>query len=122
KPFHFSSHPKRKNRYQVLLFGLGVQGAGGPMTLPIVEDVLFKAFVKARLVDETGAWIVVEKRGRTDRGVQVNAAGQAVSLWVRSALPEHLPKTSLSSSEEELSTENVPRTPNTSRPRNTSSY
>ncbi|KAG2117156.1 uncharacterized protein F5147DRAFT_302784 [Suillus discolor] len=53
------------------------------MPLPMVEDVLFQAFVKARLVDEIGAWIVVEKRGRTDRGVQISAAGQAVSfkLW-----------------------------------------
>lgn len=92
------------------------------MPLLMVEDVLFEAFVKARLVDETGVWIVVEKRGRTDRGVQVSAAGQAISLWVRSALPELLPKTSLSLSEEELSTENVPRTPHTSRLRNTSSH
>jgi len=54
--------------------------------LPTVEGVLFEAFVKARLVDpdagfEGCGW---EKCGRTDRGV--SAAGQVISLWVRSAL------------------------------------
>jgi len=55
-------------------------------SLPTVEGVLFDAFVKARLIDPVAGfdgcgW---EKCGRTDRGV--SAAGQVISLWVRSAL------------------------------------
>jgi tRNA pseudouridine38/39 synthase len=55
-------------------------------SLPTVEGVLFDAFVKARLIDPAAGfdgcgW---EKCGRTDRGV--SAAGQVISLWVRSAL------------------------------------
>jgi tRNA pseudouridine38/39 synthase len=89
KPFHFSSHPKRKIAIKFCYSGWEYNGLAyqnGPTPLPTVEDVLFKAFVKARLVDESGGldgcgW---EKCGRTDRGV--SAAGQVVSLWVRSAL------------------------------------
>ncbi|KAG1775634.1 pseudouridine synthase [Suillus placidus] len=84
KPFHFSSHPKRKIAIKFCYSGWEYNGLAyqnGPTPLPTVEDVLFKAFVKARLVDETGGldscgW---EKCGRTDRGV--SAAGQVVSLW-----------------------------------------
>ncbi|OJA13115.1 hypothetical protein AZE42_08652 [Rhizopogon vesiculosus] len=59
----------------------------GPTPLPTVEDVLFKAFVEAMLVDERGGldgcgW---EKCGRTDR--EVSAAGQAVSLAQSQATP-----------------------------------
>ncbi|KAJ8594128.1 tRNA pseudouridine synthase [Rhizopogon salebrosus TDB-379] len=86
KPFHFSSHPKRKIAIKFCYSGWEYNGLAyqnGPTPLPTVEDVLFKAFVKARLVDESGGldgcgW---EKCGRTDRGV--SAAGQVVSLWVR---------------------------------------
>ncbi|KAG0700495.1 pseudouridine synthase [Suillus ampliporus] len=98
KPFHFSSHPKRKIAIKFCYSGWEYNGLAyqnGPTPLPTVEDVLFKAFVKARLVDEHGGldgcgW---EKCGRTDRGV--SAAGQVVSLWVRSALPTEAPPSSL---------------------------
>ncbi|OAX38431.1 tRNA pseudouridine synthase [Rhizopogon vinicolor AM-OR11-026] len=94
RPFHFSSHPKRKIAIKFCYSGWEYNGLAyqnGPTPLPTVEDVLFKAFVKARLVDEKGGldgcgW---EKCGRTDRGV--SAAGQVVSLWVRSALPTESP-------------------------------
>lgn len=100
KPFHFSSHPKRKIAIKFCYSGWEYNGLAyqnGPTPLPTVEDVLFKAFVKARLVDEKGGldgcgW---EKCGRTDRGV--SAAGQVVSLWVRSALPTEIPSSSLQS-------------------------
>ncbi|KAG1744402.1 pseudouridine synthase [Suillus lakei] len=72
KPFHFSSHPKRK--IAIKLCDLGWE-------YNRLADMLFKAFVKAQLVDETGSldgcgW---EKCGRTNRGV--SAAGQVVPLW-----------------------------------------
>ncbi|KIK41169.1 hypothetical protein CY34DRAFT_85886 [Suillus luteus UH-Slu-Lm8-n1] len=84
KSFHFSSHPKRKIAIKFCYSGWEYNGLAyqnGPTPLPTVEDVLFRAFVKARLIDETGGldgcgW---EKCGRTDRGV--SAAGQVVSLW-----------------------------------------
>ncbi|KAG2109288.1 pseudouridine synthase [Suillus discolor] len=113
KPFHFSSHPKRKIAIKFCYSGWEYNGLAyqnGPTPLPTVEDVLFKAFVKARLVDETGGldgcgW---EKCGRTDRGV--SAAGQVVSLWVRSALPtETSSKVTSSPPSEDVSTEDTPQ-------------
>ncbi|KAL1720402.1 pseudouridine synthase [Schizophyllum commune] len=64
--------------------GLAIQKDRTP--LPTVEGKLFGALVRARLVDPKGGlegcgW---ERCGRTDRGV--SAAGQVISLWVRSAL------------------------------------
>ncbi|KIY48554.1 pseudouridine synthase [Fistulina hepatica ATCC 64428] len=64
--------------------GLAIQPEGTP--LPTVEGELYNALGKARLIDpdaglEGCAW---QRCGRTDRGV--SAAGQVVSLWIRSAL------------------------------------
>ncbi|KAL1663310.1 pseudouridine synthase [Schizophyllum commune] len=66
--------------------GLAIQKDRTP--LPTVEGKLFGALVGARLVDPKGGlegcgW---ERCGRTDRGV--SAAGQVISLWVRSALSQ----------------------------------
>ncbi|KAI4519872.1 pseudouridine synthase [Schizophyllum commune Loenen D] len=66
--------------------GLAIQKDRTP--LPTVEGKLFGALVRARLVDPKGGlegcgW---ERCGRTDRGV--SAAGQVISLWVRSALSQ----------------------------------
>ncbi|KAG1740143.1 pseudouridine synthase [Suillus paluster] len=105
KPFHFSSHPKRKIAIKFCYSGWEYNGLAyqnGPTPLPTVEDVLFKAFVKARLVDENGGldgcgW---EKCGRTDRGV--SAAGQVISLWVRSALPTEASSSPPSSAQPEV--------------------
>ncbi|KIK42121.1 hypothetical protein CY34DRAFT_24061 [Suillus luteus UH-Slu-Lm8-n1] len=105
KPFHLSSHPKRKIAIKFCYSGWEYNGLAyqnGPTPLPTVEDVL--------LVDATGGldgcgW---ERCGRTDRGV--SAAGQVVSLWVRSALPtETASKVASSSDEEDLSTEDTPQ-------------
>ncbi|OJA15494.1 hypothetical protein AZE42_07634 [Rhizopogon vesiculosus] len=74
KPFHFASHPKRKIAIEFCYSGWGYNGLiyqNGPTPLPMVEDVLFKPFVKARLVDEKGR--VVDGR---------NVEGQ-----IRDALP-----------------------------------
>ena len=100
KLFHFSSHLKRKIAIKFCYSGWEYNGLAyqnGPTPLPTVEDVLFKAFVKTRLVKEDGGldgcgW---EKCGRTDRGV--SAAGQVVSLWVRSALPAQTPPNNIQS-------------------------
>ena len=90
RPFHFKDHPVRKIAVKFCYSGWEYNGLAyqiDPTPLPNVEEVLFQAFAKARLVDaEAGldgcGW---EKCGRTDVGV--SAAGQVISLWVRSALP-----------------------------------
>ncbi|KAF8130285.1 pseudouridine synthase [Boletus edulis] len=90
RPFHFKDHPVRKIAVKFCYSGWEYNGLAyqiDPTPLPTVEEVLFRAFAKTRLVDaEAGldgcGW---ERCGRTDVGV--SAAGQVVSLWVRSALP-----------------------------------
>ncbi|KAF8153992.1 pseudouridine synthase [Crassisporium funariophilum] len=92
KKFEFSRHARRKIALKFCYSGWEYGGLAfqlGPTPLPTVENVLFDALAKARLVDRDATfdgcgW---EKCGRTDRGV--SAAGQVVSLWVRSALPVH---------------------------------
>ncbi|KAF9507994.1 hypothetical protein BS47DRAFT_1488554 [Hydnum rufescens UP504] len=89
KPFDFASHPRRKIALRFCYAGweyngLAIQDETTP--LPTVEEVLFKALAKTRLIDpaagmEGCGW---SRCGRTDRGV--SAAGQVVSLWVRSNL------------------------------------
>ena len=90
KPFDFSKHSRRKIALKFCYSGWEYGGLAfqlGPTPLPTVENVLFDVLAKTRLVDAEGGfdgcgW---EKCGRTDRGV--SAAGQVVSLWVRSAIP-----------------------------------
>ncbi|KAG2078407.1 pseudouridine synthase [Suillus decipiens] len=86
KPFHFSSYPKRKIAIKFCYSGWEYNGLACQNSPTPLPTVLFKVFVKARLVDETDGfdgcgW---DKCGRTDRGV--SAAGQVVSLWVRKIL------------------------------------
>ena len=91
KDFDFSSYQKRKIALKFCYSGWEYNGLAyqpQPTPLPTVEEVLFDALVKAKLLDpgsgfEGCGW---EKCGRTDRGV--SAAGQVVSLWVRSALSD----------------------------------
>ncbi|KAH9953603.1 pseudouridine synthase [Russula dissimulans] len=88
REFNFSAYPTRKIAFKFSYAGAGYGGLAwqdGPTPLPTVEGVLFAAFAKARLVDperglEGCGW---ERCGRTDRGV--SAAGQVVSLYVRSS-------------------------------------
>ena len=90
KPFDFSKHSRRKIALKFCYSGWEYGGLAfqlGPTPLPTVENVLFDTLAKTRLVDPEGGfdgcgW---EKCGRTDRGV--SAAGQVISLWIRSAIP-----------------------------------
>ena len=92
KTFDFSKHSRRKIALKFCYSGWEYSGLAhqmGPTPLPTIENVLFDALAKAHLVDpvaefEGCGW---ERCGRTDRGV--SAAGQVVSLWVRSQV---LPK------------------------------
>jgi tRNA pseudouridine38/39 synthase len=87
--FNFSTHHRRKIAVKFCYSGWEYNGLAfqnSKTSLPTVEAVVFDAFVKARLIDPGAGfdgcgW---ERCGRTDRGV--SAAGQVISLWVRSAL------------------------------------
>ena len=92
KTFNFAQHHKRKIALKFCYSGWEYGGLAYQTThasqTPAVENVLFDAMAKARLVDpsrglEGCEW---EKCGRTDKGV--SAAGQVISLWIRSALGE----------------------------------
>lgn len=86
KAFKFSDHPVRKIALRFTYDGTyynGLEHQRDVTPLPTVEETLWNALVKTRLVDPEGdfdshGW---EKCGRTDRGV--SAAGQVVSLWIR---------------------------------------
>ncbi|KAK2460362.1 hypothetical protein APHAL10511_007527 [Amanita phalloides] len=96
--FDFSAYPKRKIALKFCYSGWEYNGLAYqtlPTPLPTVEGVLFDAFAKARLVDRNAGWEGCgwEKCGRTDSGV--SAAGQVVSLWVRSALVGQQPESPL---------------------------
>ncbi|KAG6819260.1 hypothetical protein H0H93_013616 [Arthromyces matolae] len=88
KNFQFAKHSKRKIALKFCYSGWEYGGLAfqlGETALPTVEGVIFDALAKARLIDPEGGlegcgW---ERCGRTDRGV--SAAGQVISLWVRSA-------------------------------------
>ena len=87
--FDINSHPRRKIALKFCYLGSDYSGLAiqdGPTPLPTVESVLFAALAKCRLVDADGGlescgW---SRCGRTDKGV--SAAGQVISLWVRSAI------------------------------------
>jgi len=92
RTFNFAQHRKRKIALKFCYSGWEYGGlayqANHVSQTPAVENVLFSAMAKARLIDpsrglEGCEW---EKCGRTDKGV--SAAGQVVSLWIRSALGE----------------------------------
>ncbi|KII84083.1 hypothetical protein PLICRDRAFT_368528 [Plicaturopsis crispa FD-325 SS-3] len=92
KLFNFSAHPTRKIALKFCYSGWAYNGLAfqiSPTPLPTVEETIFKALAKLKLVDydagpEGCGW---ERCGRTDRGV--SAAGQVISLWVRSAQSGH---------------------------------
>lgn len=89
--FDFASRPRRKIALKFCYFGQEYNGMAfqkDKTPLPTVEGVLFNALAQTRLIDpakgfEGCGW---ERCGRTDRGV--SAAGQVISLWVRSVLGE----------------------------------
>ncbi|KAI0334139.1 tRNA pseudouridine synthase [Cubamyces sp. BRFM 1775] len=85
KPFDFAAYARRKIALKFTYNGVhygGMEIQRDPV-LPTVEGVLFDALVHTKLVDRDGGldgcgW---QRCGRTDKGV--SAAGQVVSLWVR---------------------------------------
>lgn len=87
--FSFSSHPRRKIALKFCYAGSEYNGLAFQKDytpLPTVEGVLFDALARTRLIDadkgfEGCQW---ERCGRTDKGV--SAAGQVISLWVRSTI------------------------------------
>ena len=89
KIFRFAAHPQRKIALRFTYAGWeynGLSWQDGPTPLPTVERVLFDVLASTRLIDADGGlegcgW---ERCGRTDKGV--SAAGQVISLWVRSAV------------------------------------
>ena len=94
KPFDFSLHPRRKIALRFTYAGWEYGGLAyqvGPTPLPTVEGVLFDALVQTKLIDGTRGFegCEWERCGRTDRGV--SGAGNVISLWVRSAIPQDNP-------------------------------
>jgi tRNA pseudouridine38/39 synthase len=88
KEFNFSAHRVRKIALKFCYSGWEYNGLTfqkGPTPLPTVEEVLFQAMANLRLVDPAKGFAGCgwERCGRTDRGV--SAAGQVMSLWIRSA-------------------------------------
>lgn len=91
RPFDFYHHPRRKIALRFIYAGWeygGLAYQAGPTPLPTVEGVLFDALVQTRLIDGTKGFegCEWERCGRTDRGV--SGAGNVVSLWIRSAIPQ----------------------------------
>ncbi|KAI0317151.1 pseudouridine synthase [Amylostereum chailletii] len=89
KTFDFSKAPRRKIALKFCYVGSeygGLVFQDADTALPTVEETLYNALAKTRLIDggagpKACEW---ERCGRTDRGV--SSAGQVVSLYVRSAL------------------------------------
>ncbi|KAF9074626.1 pseudouridine synthase [Rhodocollybia butyracea] len=91
--FDFASYPRRKIALKFCYSGWEYNGLAyqlKPTPLPTVEGVIFDALTKTKLIDPDAGYdgCEWEKCGRTDRGV--SAAGQVISLWVRSALEENM--------------------------------
>ncbi|PWN45669.1 tRNA pseudouridine synthase [Ceraceosorus guamensis] len=84
KSFNFDLYPQRKIAIRFAYDGTEYAGLAAQSNAITVESVLWDALVKGRLVDgekgmQGAGWT---RCGRTDRGV--SAAGQVVSLWIRS--------------------------------------
>ncbi|TIB93859.1 pseudouridine synthase [Wallemia mellicola] len=95
RDFVFNAYSQRKIAIKFSYAGWaynGLAAQGTPTPLPTVEQTLWDALAKGRLVDstksfESAGW---SRCGRTDKGV--SSAGQVVALWVRSAYtPENKP-------------------------------
>ncbi|KAJ3991520.1 pseudouridine synthase [Lentinula boryana] len=87
--FDFASYPRRKIALKFCYSGWEYNGLAyqlKPTPLPTVEGVIFDALTRTRLIDPAAGYdgCSWEKCGRTDRGV--SAAGQVISLWVRTPL------------------------------------
>ncbi|GCB83660.1 hypothetical protein scyTo_0024163 [Scyliorhinus torazame] len=82
RPFDFSLHGRRRVALRLAYLGWGYQGfASQENTGNTVEEKLFEALVKTRLV-ESRQTANYHRSGRTDKGV--SAFGQVISLDLRS--------------------------------------
>ncbi|XP_063791568.1 tRNA pseudouridine(38/39) synthase [Pseudophryne corroboree] len=83
RPFDFSAHPKQHVALRLAYLGWSYHGfASQENTANTVEEVLFEALTKTRLLEnrQTSNY---HRCGRTDRGV--SALGQVISLDLRTA-------------------------------------
>ncbi|XP_025927507.1 tRNA pseudouridine(38/39) synthase [Apteryx rowi] len=86
RPFDFSAYGRRHVALKIAYLGWGYQGfASQENTSNTVEEKLFEAFRKTRLVDDRQT-SNYHRCGRTDKGV--SAFGQVISLDLRSNLSE----------------------------------
>uniref|UniRef100_A0A8C5QE85 Pseudouridine synthase 3 n=1 Tax=Leptobrachium leishanense TaxID=445787 RepID=A0A8C5QE85_9ANUR len=84
RPFDFSAHPKQHVALRLAYLGWGYQGfASQENTKNTVEEVVFNALIKTRLVENRQS-SNYHRCGRTDRGV--SALGQVISLDLRSSI------------------------------------
>lgn len=96
KSFDFNSYPRRKIALKFCYSGWEYNGLAfqnGYTPLPTVEGTLYEALAATKLIDPSAGpegcgW---ERCGRTDKGV--SGAGQVVSLWLRSNIPDTSPST-----------------------------
>ncbi|XP_073505164.1 tRNA pseudouridine(38/39) synthase [Phyllobates terribilis] len=83
RPFDFSAHPKHHVALRLAYLGWNYQGfASQENTRNTVEEVMFSALIKTRLVESRQS-SNYHRCGRTDRGV--SALAQVISLDLRSA-------------------------------------
>ncbi|NXF93584.1 PUS3 synthase, partial [Eubucco bourcierii] len=86
RPFDFSAHGRRRVALKIAYLGWGYQGfASQENTTNTIEEKLFEALKKTRLVDDRQT-SNYHRCGRTDKGV--SAFGQVISLDLRSNLSE----------------------------------
>ncbi|NXL68398.1 PUS3 synthase, partial [Chordeiles acutipennis] len=86
RPFNFAAYGRRHVALKIAYLGWGYQGfASQENTTNTIEEKLFEALKKTRLVDERQT-SNYHRCGRTDKGV--SAFGQVISLDLRSNLVE----------------------------------
>ncbi|KAI8081934.1 pseudouridine synthase [Gilbertella persicaria] len=84
RPFDMSKYTQRKIALRVAYLGwnyCGYASQSRPEEIPTIEDMLFKALLKCRLIEDIEA-SDYSRCGRTDKGV--SGLGQVIALNVRS--------------------------------------
>ncbi|KAI8354564.1 pseudouridine synthase [Choanephora cucurbitarum] len=84
RPFDMSKYTKRKIALRIAYLGwnyCGYASQNRPEEIPTIEDMLFKALINCRLVENIEA-SDYSRCGRTDKGV--SGLGQVIALQVRS--------------------------------------
>lgn len=102
RPFDMSKYTKRKIALQVAYIGwnyCGYASQNKPETIPTIEDMLFKALINCRLVEDIDK-SDYSRCGRTDKGV--SGLGQVIALNVRSKKLQSDPSTDLLPSDKEF--------------------